>query len=237
MEILEKEHLRRPGASTYARGAGTPSSSATLGLPPNIEQASALWPFAPARLTTAALSAQITAQLPPIERATALIEAYFANLARFLSPIDREQAAGELLPLFYPRSTFDWRRTGSTNSHGNDSSSADQPSIASVALEQPHELALLYAVFACGAVADLTQAPDNSEAARYIALSLAVLGLHNVFDAGSLSACQAVSLNGSFKVHSGRRATQGNSWKMLPFAFCLCSSVGAPFYPLIPLMK
>ncbi|KAI5118223.1 hypothetical protein M0805_000719 [Coniferiporia weirii] len=173
---------------------------------PEIEQASAMWPFAPMCLPANLLAAQIIVQLPPIERAQALYEAYFTNLAWFLGPVSREQITEELMPVFYPR-----RRLLEP--------SALRP-------EQLHDLSLLLAVFACGAVADLTLSPQNTEATRYQQLARAALGLKNVFDGGSLAACQAIFILGSFETYSCRRPSQEVTWKMMSLGVSIAASIG-----------
>lgn len=244
MEVFEKEsHLRLSSSNTNT------SSSSQYGLPPEVEHASALWPFAPLHphshsnmsTNTNTLTMHIVSQLPPIDRATALVEAYFTNLAWFLGPIERVQVVDELLPLFYPslgaaggsrRKTTAASASTSASSTSTSSTSNNAETLShliSTATDSPHDLALLFTVFACGAVADLTQPPDNVEALRFNALSRATLGLYNLFEAGSLSACQAVFLNGSFEVYSGKRASQESAWKMFSLAMCLASSVSGSF--------
>ncbi|THG92550.1 hypothetical protein EW145_g8678, partial [Phellinidium pouzarii] len=84
--------------------SSTPSlHTSALSFSPALEQISTLWPFAPLHLPASVLSGQLVAQLPPIERVTALYEAYFTNLAWFLAPVDRAHVVDELIPLFYPR--------------------------------------------------------------------------------------------------------------------------------------
>lgn len=152
-------------------------------------------------------------QLPPLERTTALIEAYFTNLSWVVGPIYRAQVIEDLLPLFYPKNP---RLTESQN-------------VVDAAIESPHDLALFLAVLAVGAVADFTQSAENSEAIRYNKLSRAALGLRSVFDVGSLSGCQTILLYGCFELHSGKRASQESAWKMFRFGMCLSTTVSVLF--------
>lgn len=72
-------------------------------LSPEIAQASAMWPFAPAYLSRHAYFAQIVTHLPAYERLSSLTEAYFSNLAWFIAPIDRAQIVNSIIPMFYPQ--------------------------------------------------------------------------------------------------------------------------------------
>ncbi|KAH8111232.1 hypothetical protein DFH11DRAFT_1616261 [Phellopilus nigrolimitatus] len=173
-------------------------------LPPSLAQASLLWPFAPLHLPRETLSAQVTSQLPPLERATALYEAYLTNLSWSVAPIDRQQIVSEIMPLFYRR-----------NHHPTD---------------RLHELTLLLVVFACGAAADLTQPPCNSEAKRYSQLARAALSLHGLFHTGgSLVGTQAIILLGSYEVFAAPGEDIGKAqeaaWKIVSLGLTLASSV------------
>ena len=71
------------------------------GLPLEIEQAAALWPFNFSSLTTPALATQLTAYLPCYDRALSPIEAYSSGFLWLCMAIDRTEALDDLLPLFY----------------------------------------------------------------------------------------------------------------------------------------
>ena len=178
-----------------------------------IRHAAELWPFAPSYLTTPALAAQLIQHLPTLGRATALTEAYFTNLSWFCEPISRDQVTSELLPLFYSQSS-------------RGSLIPDHSKLPSeIAAEHPHELALLFAVFAFGAVADLTLPAENAEATKYCSLSRAALGLRNVFNGGSFIGCQAICLLAIFQLYDAKPSSQENGWTMLSLGMGLASSV------------
>lgn len=173
-------------------------------------QAGALWPFTPAYLSTPAFVAQLVAQLPALERASTLIETYYAHIAWLRCPVDHAEVTSELIPLFYPR-----------RAHSFENSSF----IISVALKHPHELAVIFALFALGAFVDLTQNSNNSESARYYMLARAALGLQSVFDHATLSACQTVYLLATYKLHAAHGSNQECSWRLASLGACLASSV------------
>ena len=53
-------------------------------LPCELVQASGMWPFTPAYLSKKEHIVQLVSQLPSYERVTALLEAYYSNLAWFV---------------------------------------------------------------------------------------------------------------------------------------------------------
>ncbi|KAL5513473.1 hypothetical protein ACEPAH_3872 [Sanghuangporus vaninii] len=175
-------------------------------LPRELIQASAMWPFAPAYLSIPEHISQIVSQLPPYERVTSLLEAYFSNLAWFVAPLDRSQVMEDVIPLFYPN-----RRPVAPHL---------------VEQEKLHELALLLILFACGSVADLTQSSVNPEGQRFEQLARAALGMRSFIDYGSLAACQTLFLMGSYEIHSGRKASQESSWKYLSLGLTIAASIG-----------
>ena len=177
----------------------------SIGLPRELAQAGALWPFAPSYLSSADLNAQLLYQLPSLERANVLAEAYFTNFSWLRSPIDRDQVYSELIPLFYPPGD------------GQAQSTLGSRLPSTIVNEHQHDLALLFALFACGAVADLSQPPDNLEAARFGVLSRAALSLQSVFEEVSLSSCQALFLLGTHECQIGLGSID-NAWKIVSLA-------------------
>lgn len=142
--------------------------------------------------------------LPSWERAWALCEAYTENLSWYFRSIERAQIVEELFPMVYKR--------------GSSSDTVQKQAT-------PHDLALLFMVFAVGAVGDLTLPPDNDEGELYHQLARAALGLKTVFDSPSLATVQALSLMGVFYVFSGRNRTLETAWLTMNFALNLALSV------------
>lgn len=172
-----------------------------------VSQASILWPFTSASLSTPSCAKQLVAHLPTFERASALIETYYIQFAWLRCPVDRTQVTLELIPLFYPR----WSSTQADN--------------AALALKYPHELAILFALFSLGALIDLTLTMDNAESARYYMLARAALGLRNIFDHTTVSTCQAVYLLSTYSLHAAHGLKQESSWRMASLGASLASSV------------
>lgn len=155
------------------------------------------------------LRAQLEAQLPPLERASALSEAYLENLTWFVMVVDRQQIMEELLPTIYKKSA--------TSSE------------MKKALTDVHELALAFIVFACGAAADLTQKPNNAEGERYFQLARAALSLQPVLARASLASVQTIALMGAFGLFSYRQSNLEEAWKTISVALSISGSVRVVF--------
>lgn len=175
-------------------------------LPPEITHLSDAFPFSPARTPKDRMMAIIESHLPPYERATALVEAYLQHISCFFRPVEREQITEELLPRFYKRRGFQLSPT-------------DDPEIVA------HQLALLLAVFACGAAGDLTLDACNEEGETYRQLARSALSLHSVFEGTSLTTVQALALVGVYDVFNAGSQTIESAYKLHSLALCLGVSV------------
>lgn len=188
------QHIRRPLVFDSA-------------LPPEVVQASAMFPFVPKNLCQPFVYKQLVTRLPDYARVTALIEAYYSNFAWNAVPLDRLQVTEELIPLFYPNLrpiTFSEFRE-----------------------ENLHDLALLFSLLASGSVADLTQETINFEAEELDKLSRAALGLRDIFKYGSLAMCQALFLLGSYEAATRRKSSSEGASKLMVFGVCVALSVSS----------
>ncbi|KAL5527775.1 hypothetical protein ACEPAG_6576 [Sanghuangporus baumii] len=167
------------------------------------------FPFKPLYLPADEILAQIEEKLPSFERASAVVEAYLENTAWFVRLVDREQIMEELIPQIYRRRQF------AKNNATDGTQSTD-----------PHTLALLLAIFACGAVADLTLPLWNEEADLYYHLASTAIGLRSVFDGTSLHTIQALAVLGSYDIFSCRKGSLEGTWKLISFCISLASSIG-----------
>lgn len=220
------------GTETYVGGAdallirhlGVPDMlsmmDSSLKLPASVSYLSRTFPFTPLFLPAQEIQAYIEEKLPSYLRASSLVEAYLENLSWFFRPVDREQITEELIPDIYRR-----RRQTPGSDQSSPGSSESSVSSASSAID-PHALALLLAVFACGATADLTLPPWNDEADLYYHLARTALSLKPVFEGASLHAVQAIALLGSYELFSCRKGDLEGTWKMMSFALSLAASIG-----------
>ncbi|KAL5501529.1 hypothetical protein ACEPAH_8789 [Sanghuangporus vaninii] len=160
------------------------------------------FPFSPLYLPTQEMRERIREKLPSFERASALVEAYLENTSWIVKMVDREQIVEELLPLFYKKRS---------SSAGN-------------VQADPHSLTLLFAIFACGAVADLTLPPWNEEADLYYRLAWMGFSLRSIFDGTSLQTIQALAIIASYDIFSCRRNSLEGTCKMISYSMSLAVS-------------
>ena len=135
-----------------------------------------------------------------------MVESYLQNTSSLFRPIKRDQIVEELIPLFYKR-------------RGPPKQSTVSSEIAA------HQLALLLAVFACGAAGDLTQETCNEEGETYKQLAQCALGLYSVFEGTSLATVQALALMGAYDLYSASVQTLESAFKLLGLAHCLAITV------------
>lgn len=189
--------------------------SAPESLPTRIGQLSKFFPLA--ETSTSALDTQeaIERLLPTYERAYALAELYLKNLSWFFMPVDREQIMEELIPAAYPTD----RRLGTAETPANNSTRMD-----------PHNLALLLAILAWGAAADLSLPPLNDEGQLYFHCSRAALGLQDIFADTTIVTVQAISIIASCWVFSNNALCADGADKLYSFACMLALQVGQCFF-------
>lgn len=151
--------------------------------------------------------------MPEYGRATALAEAYLKNLSWFFQPVGREQIMEELMPAIYKE-----RRENSETNDGTSSPDSQEH-------VDPHDLALLLAVFSLGAVSDLTLTPTNDEGELYYHCCLAALSLKSMFEYPSLASIQAISIIANYGLFACRSSTLGGSYKIMNLACSLALQV------------
>ena len=174
---------------------------------PLIHQPPATFPFKPLYLPTEQIQAQIERRLPSYERGSALVEAYLENTSWLAKPVDREQITDELMAQIYRRKSV---------LHG----AADEPDRT-----HPHTLALLLAIFAVGAAADMTLPPWNEESDLYYHLSWTAIGLESLFNGTNLHTIQTLAVIGVYDIFSCRKRSLESSWKIVNFCVLLAASV------------
>ncbi|KAL5485157.1 hypothetical protein ACEPAI_7799 [Sanghuangporus weigelae] len=184
------------------------TSSESGHLSREITHSSRSFPFAPLFLDQSeeSLLSQLISYLPPFERATALYEAFFRNLSWFASPVERSCFVSEIVPMFYPRR---------------------KPALpGNIHADHAHDLALLFALFACGAAGDLTQSPSNDEAVQYHTLAKAAMGVKSIMHGASLTGVQTLYLLGAYDIYTGQKKSQEDAWKMVTLGSCMAATIG-----------
>ncbi|KAJ7179896.1 fungal-specific transcription factor domain-containing protein [Mycena crocata] len=149
--------------------------------------------------------------LPEQPRAWSLCETYMEQCAWQFRPIGREEIIDDFLTPIYKslRDRKSWN------------SDADFPHTIS-----PHRVAVLFMLFALGALVDLTLEPHNTESEHYYHASRASLALRSVFDSPEMATVQAVLLMSSYHNMGGRRYTLESSWSLMCLGSKLAQSLG-----------
>ncbi|KAJ7047468.1 fungal-specific transcription factor domain-containing protein [Mycena alexandri] len=149
--------------------------------------------------------------LPEQPRAWSLCETYMEQCAWQFRPINREEMIDDFLSPIYK----------SLRDRKNWNSEADFPHTVS-----PHKIAVLFMLFALGALVDLTLEPHNIESDRYYHASRASLALRSVFDSPEMATVQAILLMSAYHSMGGRNYTMESSWSLLCLGSKLAQSLG-----------
>ncbi|KAJ7283756.1 fungal-specific transcription factor domain-containing protein [Mycena rebaudengoi] len=149
--------------------------------------------------------------LPEQPRAWSLCETYMEQCAWQFRPINREELIDDLLTPCYK----------SLRERRNWNSDADFPHTVS-----PHKIAVLFMLFALGALVDLTLDPNSIESDHYYHASRAALALRSVFDSPEMATVQAVLLMSSYHQIGAREYTMESSWSLICLGSKLAQSLG-----------
>ncbi|KAG9317567.1 hypothetical protein JVU11DRAFT_1775 [Chiua virens] len=211
---------RTAGSEAGAEMSGTDpgSSVSTDELPPassEIRRLASILPFNIAGISDDGKQSELLDALldllPEYPRATTLCETYLENAAWVFRPITREELIDEILSPVYAFSQD--RKKNLEGLEVNEEISS-------------HTVAVLYMVFAHGALTDLTLPPYNSEAEDYFHLARLALSLQPVYDLPTSRTLQALVLLAYYYANSGRHPTLDSAWSIISFANKLAQSMG-----------
>ncbi len=154
----------------------------------------------------------IESHLPTWERACHLAEAYIEHAAWLFRGVTKQQLQLEMLPIMYKRPR------------------PDDTSLPQEDYSSPHDFALLYLIFAVGALVDLKQEAYNSEGEHYHQIARAALVLQPVLEKPSLVTIQALHLLSIYNGMAGNESHGGETslettWSLVAFAAQLSHSV------------
>lgn len=169
----------------------------------------------------------VEARLPSYQRATTLTDAYFTHVAWFSRLVMRDQLTEDLLPTVYKH-----RSTSALAFGARDNEIGLDPAVGGDCEDTVyvHRLALLLAVLACGAAADLSMPVYNDEAQLYDQLARTALSLRSVFEGTSLESVQTVIILASYQFYTCRLLTFEPAWKTMIFGMMLGVSVSQISY-------
>jgi hypothetical protein len=148
--------------------------------------------------------------LPPWEQALSMAEAYLENATWIFRSVTRHQLVNEMLPAIYGK-----QATCPTDDYNG-----------------PHDLALLFSIFALGSVLDvkLPTVAAESEGEHYNQLALAALCLQPVLEKPSLVTIQTLHIASLYNAMLGNEVSGGESsmestWSLVALAAHLAQTV------------
>ena len=168
------------------------------------------FPFTPMG-PAVAVQEVIESHLPNWERAHYLAETYLEQAAWLFRGVGRLQLLDEMLPVFYKK-PVPYMLDDSEDYNG------------------PHDLALLFMVFAIGALVDLRQDPNNPEADHYHQIARAAICLQPVLEKPSLVTIQTLHLLSIYNAMSsneveGHETSMETTWSLITLATHLSQTV------------
>ncbi|KAK7038636.1 Zn(2)-C6 fungal-type domain-containing protein [Favolaschia claudopus] len=158
--------------------------------------------------STPPATAHLLAHLPPEVRAWSLCDLYYRNGCWTGMPVLQSQTV-ELLSLIY-----------------HDIDIAPPVEDADTPLASPTQLALIYLIFALGALVDLDLPAYNREAEQYFDLATAAMSIDSIFRSddddeggrGGVERVQALVLFACWHAHGGRGYSMAAAWGMVSLA-------------------
>ncbi|KAK0236242.1 fungal-specific transcription factor domain-containing protein [Armillaria nabsnona] len=146
----------------------------------------------------------IRTHLPPWERAQSLGETYFEQVAWIFRGVTRQQLIDDMLPAIY-------RKQPSEEFGG------------------PHDLSLIFMIFAIGALVENEPSSESAHAEHYHQLSRAAISLQPVLEKPSIVTIQCLHLMSIYNAMSGSDTTSEPSmemtWSLITLAAHLSQTV------------
>lgn len=138
----------------------------------------------------------VVGRLPPYHKATALCEVYVQHLTWFFRPIKKQELMEDfILPIYKAKN-----------------GERDAPPL------KQHSIAVLFLLFACSALFDLTLPPHSDEAHQYYLIGKKALTMRSVFAQTELETVQAVLLMAMYQSLEGHRYSIDSAWCVLSLA-------------------
>ncbi|KIJ65371.1 hypothetical protein HYDPIDRAFT_110415 [Hydnomerulius pinastri MD-312] len=197
-----------PQESTDSSPPDSARDSKSPSLPQELQMFSQAFPFTPMG-PVVAVRELIEGHLPNWERASYLTQTYLEQAGWLFRGVSKEQIMDELLPVYY----------------------SNGPLKATEENKSAHDLALLFLVFAVGALVDLTQEPANPEAEHYHQIARAAICLQPVLEKPSLVTIQALHLLSIYNAMSGnelsaKETSMETTWSLIILAAHLSQTIG-----------
>jgi hypothetical protein len=151
--------------------------------------------------------------LPPRPRAWALCETYLEQATWIFRPLKRDEIINDVLTPIY-----------------NAKKDMEDPNSETKHDISAHKMAVLFMLFAQGALVDLTLPPCNSEAENYHFYARAALSLRSVFDSPMVETVQAIVLMAYYHSNAGKRYTLDSVWALLSLGAKLAQGVSRKYH-------
>lgn len=184
------------------------NSSKGCNLPPELQRFSYAFPFTPMGPVKDIISL-IRNYLPSWEQASAMAESYLVSATWIFRSVTRHQLVNEMLPSIYRKLPY-----------------------PSEEYNGPHDLALLFSIFALGSALDvsLPTRTAESEGEHYNQLALAALCLQPVLEKPSLVTIQTLHIVSIYHAMLGNDVSGGESsmeftWSLVNLAAHLAQTV------------
>ncbi|EKM81461.1 hypothetical protein AGABI1DRAFT_54232 [Agaricus bisporus var. burnettii JB137-S8] len=213
-------------AGTEVSSDSTPSAEETenlhVPLSPELEGLSNSFPFTRFNMSAdpAALKT-LESYLPTWERGLSLAQFYIDHASFFYRPVKREELFDSILPRTY------------SSLQSTAQAAEPSPQLGELPREQnvpeslrPHELAMLFFIFALGALLDLNLPPYNAEAEYFYELGRAALSLKAVYESPSIDTVRAMGLMATYHTHAGRKYSRDSAWCIMSFTAKMAQSIG-----------
>ncbi|KAF9035552.1 fungal-specific transcription factor domain-containing protein [Panaeolus papilionaceus] len=191
----------------------------------SIDRLADLFPFTAKNRRNHTGIALIESFLPTYEQATELCLSYIDHGSLFFRAIKKDELLDELLPLIYKKRNEN-RSPGAADPSSPESTTDSQSHTQDDDPDPSHNLALLFFVFALGALLDPNRKPFNAEAERYYDLGRAGLSCRSVYESPGVDSVRAMGLMATYCSLAGRRYTRDNAWCVMSFAAKLAQSLG-----------
>jgi hypothetical protein len=146
--------------------------------------------------------------LPPRPRAWALCETYMEQAAWIFRPLKRDEIIDDILIPIYKAKT-----------------EGEELNYEAVKAINPHKVAVLYMIFASGALVDLTLPAYNTEAENYHQYARAALSMRSIFDSPVMESIQAIALMAFYHSNAGKKYSLDGGWTLLSLGAKLAQSV------------
>ncbi|KAG9313813.1 hypothetical protein JVU11DRAFT_6176 [Chiua virens] len=177
--------------------------------PSEIQRCYQTFPFTPSGISTEPIQDLIESYLPSSPRSTKLCEIALQTLPWIVfNIVSREHILNELLPTVYERARGQTPARWQPKPYG------------------PHDIALLFIVFAIGASLDLSLPPYNAEGRHYYVLSRAALCLQPVFAQCSIVTIKTLNLMSIYNGMCGIESKLEDSHSLLKLATQLALKIG-----------